>query len=352
MIFIFLLDIWNNVWPYLVAILVFVALIIIHEFGHFIAAKICGVRVNEFAVGFGPKLFKKKIGETLYAWNLVPLGGYCAMEGEEEESNDERAFCNKSPLKRLFIVANGAIFNLILGLIIVAITLIPQEKFTSKTVAEFAENSVSSQHGLKLGDEILAVDGRKIFTTYDLSYAFTGVDDGTVDMTVRRNGEKVELENVKFATETENDISYVKVDFYVKGIEKTPWTFITHTVNTAVANCRVVWFSLVDLITGKYGLSAMSGPVGITAAIGSVAKANLFNILPIMALITINLGIFNLLPLPALDGGRILFILFELITRKPVPQKYEGLVHTVGLVLLLGFMLLITAKDIISLIVG
>ncbi len=352
MIFIFLLDVWNNIWPYLVAILVFVALIIIHEFGHFIAAKICGVRVNEFAVGFGPKLFKKKIGETLYAWNLVPLGGYCAMEGEDEESNDERAFCNKSPLKRLFIVANGAIFNLILGLIIVAITLIPQEKFTSKTVAEFAENSVSSQHGLQVGDEILAVDGRKIFTTYDLSYAFTGVDDGTVDMTVKRNGEKVELENVKFATETENDVAYVKVDFYVKGIEKTPWTFITHTVNTAVANCRVVWFSLIDLITGKYGLSAMSGPVGITAAIGSVAKANLFNILPIMALITINLGIFNLLPLPALDGGRILFILFELITRKPVPQKYEGLVHTVGLVLLLGLMLLITAKDIISLFVG
>lgn len=352
MIFISFLNIWNNIWPYLVAILAFVALIIIHEFGHFLAAKICGVRVNEFAVGFGPKLFKKKIGETLYAWNLVPLGGYCAMEGEDEESTDERAFCNKGPLKRLFIVANGAIFNLILGLIIISITLIPQDKFTSKTIAQFTENSVSSQHGLEVGDEILSVDGRKIFTTYDLSYAFTGVDDGAVDMTVKRNGKKVKLENVKFATETENNISYVKVDFYVKGIEKTPLSFLSHTINTAIANCRVVWFSLIDLITGKYGISAMSGPVGITAAIGSVAKANLFNILPIMALITINLGIFNLLPLPALDGGRIIFILIELVTRKPVPQKYEGLVHTIGLVLLLGFMLLITAKDIIALIVG
>ncbi|MBQ5911202.1 MAG: site-2 protease family protein [Clostridia bacterium] len=336
----------------MIAVLVFVVLIIIHEFGHFIAAKICGVRVNEFAVGFGPKLFKKKFGETVYAVNLVPLGGYCAMEGEDESSTDERAFCNKGPLKRLFIVVNGAVFNLILGLIIVAITLIPSEKFSSTTVAKFTDTAVSSQHGLEVGDEILSVDGRKIFSTYDLSYAFTGVEDGTVDMTVKRDGQKVELQNVKFQTEKENDISYVKVDFYVLGVEKTPLTFITQTFNTAIANCRVVWFSLIDLITGKYGLSAMSGPVGITAAIGSVAKENLFNILPIMALITINLGIFNLLPLPALDGGRILFILIELITRKPVPQKYEGLVHTVGLVLLLGLMLLITAKDIISLIVG
>ena len=339
-------------WPYLVAILAFVMLIIIHEFGHFIAAKICGVRVNEFAVGFGPKLFKKKIGETVYAWNLIPLGGYCAMEGEDEGSTDERAFCNKGPFKRLFIVANGAIFNLILGLILVAITLIPSQKFASTTVAKFEDTAISSQYGLKVGDEIVAVDGRKIFTTYDLSYAFTGVDDGAVNMTVKRDGEKVELKDVKFATEKENDISYIKVDFYVKGEEKTFLNFISYTFDTAIANCRVVWFSLIDLITGKYGISAMSGPVGITAAIGSVAKTNLFNILPIMALITINLGIFNLFPLPALDGGRIVFILIELITRKPVPQKYEGWVHTIGLILLLGLMLLITAKDIFTLFAG
>lgn len=350
MIFITILQIWNNIWPYLVAVLVFVLLIIIHEFGHFIAAKICGVRVNEFAVGFGPKLLKKKIGETVYAVNLVPLGGYCAMEGEDEESSDERAFGNKGPFKRLFIVANGAIFNLILGLIIIAITLIPSEKFASTEIAKFTDTSVSSGYGLEVGDEILSVDGRKIFTTYDLSYAFTGVDDGMVDITVKRDGEKVELKKVKFETEEQDGISYIKVDFYVRGIEKTPLTFIGQTFDTAIANCRVVWFSLIDLITGKYGISAMSGPVGITAAIGSVAKANLFNVLPIMALITINLGIFNLFPLPALDGGRILFILFELVFRKPVPSKYEGWVHTIGLILLLGLMLIITAKDIITLI--
>lgn len=347
-----MLDILNNIWPYIVAVLAFVLLIIIHEFGHFIAAKICGVRVNEFAVGFGPKLFKKKMGETLYSVNLVPLGGYCAMEGEEEESSDERAFCKKSPLKRLFIVANGAIFNLLLGLILVAITLIPSQKFATTTVAEFTEDAVSVNSGLAVGDEIISVDGRKIFTTYDLSYAFTGVNGNSVDLVVKRDGKKLKIDDVCFNTTEENGISYINVDFYVKGEEKTFLNYVTNTVNTTISYCRVVWFSLIDLITGKYGISAMSGPVGITAAVGSVAKANLFNILPIMALITVNLGIFNLLPLPALDGGRIVFILFELITKKPVPQKYEGWVHAIGLFLLLGLMLLITAKDIIQLITG
>ena len=330
----------------------FVLLIIIHELGHFIAAKISGVRVNEFGVGFGPKLFKKKWGETLYSVNLIPLGGFCAMEGEEEESKDERAFCNKSPLKRLFIVANGAIFNLILGLIIVSITLIPQTKFASTTVAEFREGATSSQSGLSVGDKILSVDGRRIFTTYDLSYAFTGVQDGSLDFVVLRDGEKTELKDVQFKTSEAQGISYVDFDFYVKGVEKNFLTFIEYTVKTAISNCRVVWFSFLDLITGKYGISAISGPVGITAAIGSIAKENLFNTLPILALITINLGIFNLFPLPALDGGRILFILIELITKKPVPQKYEGLVHTIGFVLLFGLMLLIMAKDILTLIMG
>lgn len=347
--------IWSNVWPYLVAILMFLLLIIIHEFGHFIAAKICGVRVNEFAVGFGPKLFKKKIGETLYSVNLIPLGGFCAMEGEDEESEDGRAFCNKGPLKRLFIVANGAVFNLILGLVIVAVTLIPNvpnNLLGTTTVAKFEEAAISSQHGLQVGDEILSVDGRRVFTDIDLSYTFTNVDDGAVDMVVRRNGEKVELEDVRFATEEIDGINVIKFDFWILGVEKTPLNFIKHTFKTTFSYCRVVWFSLIDLITGKYGISAMSGPVGITATVGEAARQSIMNILPIMALITVNLGIFNLLPLPALDGGRLLFILFELITRRQVPQKYESWVHAAGFILLIGLMLIITAKDIISLFVG
>ncbi len=339
-------------WPYLVAIILFLLLIIIHEFGHFIAAKLLGVKVNEFAVGFGPKLFSKQGKETKYSFNLVPLGGYCAMEGEDEDSGDERAFCNKKPWRRFIIVAMGATFNLLLGLIIVAIVLAPQKRFNSTVVAEFKENAVSEQSGLQVNDKIIEVDGRKIFTTYDLSYAFTNVKDGKVDMLVKRDGERVTLKDVTFDTEEENGISYLTVDFYVHGIEKTVGSYIKQTFDMSLSYCAVIWRSLIDLVSGKYGISAVSGPVGVTVAIGSAAKASLVNLLPIMALITINLGIFNLLPIPALDGGRLLFILIEMIFRKPVPQKYEAMVHAIGFVILIGFMLLITAKDIWSLITG
>ncbi len=343
---IIILEILNNIWPYAIAIILFLILIVIHEFGHFIAAKLLGVRVNEFAVGFGPKLLKWGKGETKYAINLVPLGGYCAMEGEDEASGDARAFCNKKPWRRFLIVVMGAVFNLILGLVLVSITLIPQQRFTTTTVDSFHENAVSVNHGLQEGDKIIAVDGRKIFTTYDLSYAFSNVDDGAINITVKRNGERVQLEQVEFATEEIEGINYLTVDFYVKGREKTFTSFISHTFDTAVSNCAVVYRSLADLLTGRYGISAMSGPVGVTAAIGNVAKQNLFDIIPIMALITINLGLFNLLPLPALDGGRLVFILFEMIFHKPVPQKYEAIVHAVGLVLLLLLMLVVSFKDI------
>ncbi len=345
-----ILNLWNNVWPYIVAVLLFLVLIIIHEFGHFIAAKLMGVRVNEFAVGFGPKLFSKKWGETKYAFNLIPLGGYCAMEGEDEASGDERAFCNKKPWRRFIIVVMGAVFNLILGLVIVAIILAPQKAFTSTVIAEFEENAVSQSTGLAVDDRIIEVDGRRIFSTYDLSYAFTNVKDGKIDITVLRDGKEKLLKDVTFETEEEEGMSFLTVDFKVYGIKKTVGSYIKQTVSTAISYCAVIWRSLIDLIGGKYGISAISGPVGVTVAISNAAKQSLQNLLPIMALITINLGIFNLLPLPALDGGRLLFILIEMIFRKPVPQKYESAVHAIGFVLLIILMLFVMAKDIWTLI--
>ncbi len=346
-----MLEIWNNIWPYLLAIGVFLILIVIHEFGHFIAAKLLGVQVNEFAVGFGPKLFKKKIGETTYSVNLIPLGGYCAMEGEDENSENERAFCNKKPWRRFLIVVMGATFNIVAGLIIVAIILAPAKMFTSTVVAEFSENATSSQSGLMLDDKIVEVEGRKIFSFYDLSYSFTNVPDGKLDMIVLRNGEKTELKDVTFETEEENDMSYIVLDFKVYGIKKTFGSYFKETIKTTISYCAVIWRSFIDVLSGKYGISAVSGPVGVAATMGDLAKQNLEMLLPIMALITINLGIFNLFPLPALDGGRLLFILIEMIIRKPVPQKFEAIVHTVGFVVLFGFMLLVSAKDIWMLIV-
>ena len=344
--------IWGNTWPYLVAVLVFIVLIIIHEFGHFLAAKLLGVRVNQFAVGFGPKLFSKKFGETEYKVNLIPLGGYCAMEGEDAASDDPRAFCNKAAWRRFIIVIMGAVFNLLLGFTLVAVFLAPDKLLATTKIAEFREDALCAETGLKVGDEIINVGGRRIYTTYDLSYAFTNVKSGRLDMTVLRDGKKIKLSGVEFKTEKQDGILYISREFYVYGKEKTFWGFIAETFKTGISFCAVIWRSLIDLISGKYGISTISGPVGVTAVIGSAAKESLKSLLPIAALITINLGIFNLLPLPALDGGRLMFISAEIITRKKVPEKYETLVHTVGFIILIAFMLLITLKDVWSLTFG
>ncbi len=345
-----ILNLWNSVWPYLVAILLFLVLIIIHEFGHFIAAKLLGVRVNEFAVGFGPKLFSKKFGETNYAFNLIPLGGYCAMEGEDEGSADAKAFCNKAAWRRFLIVVMGAVFNLILGFIIVMLILAPTKTFTTTTIAEFVPNAVSEQSGLQVNDKILKVDGRTIFSTYDLSYAFTNVDDGKIDITVLRDGKKQLLKDVKFDSEEYEGMEFLTVDFKVYGEKRTVGTFLKNSVKTAASYTVVIWRSLVDLLSGKYGISQVSGPVGVTVVIADAARQSLQNLLPLMAFISINLGLFNLFPIPALDGGRLVFILYEMIFRKPVPQKYESVVHTIGFVVLIGFMILILIKDVLGLI--
>lgn len=346
----------ESIWPYLVAVLIFLVLIIIHEFGHFIVAKLFKIRVNEFAVGFGPKLFKVQGKETLYRFNLIPFGGYCAMEGEDSESDDPRAYCNAKAYKRFFVVAAGAVFNLILGLIIVAIIICSSDLVGTTRVHSFDENAVSVNSGLMVGDEIVEINGRNMYTSNDIAYAFTAVtpdEDGRVvlDMVVKRNGEEIALD-VEFAAETVDGISYIVLDFNFVGEHKNFFNVFSATFKTAFSYCRVVLFSLIDLITGKFGISAVSGPVGVTEVIGEAARMGILNILPIMALITINLGIFNLLPIPALDGGRLVFLSLEMILRRPVAKKYEGLIHAVGLALLLLLMVLITFKDIYKLFAG
>lgn len=342
------LEILNSVWPYLVAIICFLLLIVIHEFGHFIAAKSLKVKVNEFSIGFGPTLFRKKGKETEYSLRLIPFGGFCAMEGEDETSSDENAFCNKAPWRRLVIVSMGAIFNLIFGIVLIAVSLIPQTRYASTTVAKFENYATSNAvGGLMVNDEIVEIDGRNIYTVNDLSYNFTAVKDGKMDMTVVRNGEKVELKDVTFATENYEGYNIISLDFKVYPIQPTFSSFISQTGKTALSYSQTVLYTVVDLIGGRYGINEISGPVGVTAALGEVAKTGILDMLPMIALITINLGIFNLFPIPALDGGRIVFILFEMIFRKPVPQKYERWVHAGGMAVLILFMVFVMVKDIL-----
>ena len=350
------MEIWSKVWPFLVAILFFGLLISIHELGHFTFAKLFKVKVNEFALGMGPAIFKKKKGETTYALRLLPIGGYVSMEGEDEESTDENAFGNKKVWQKFIIVAAGAIMNLLLGVVIVATCLSMDDLVGTTQILQFQENAISQQTGLKEGDILLEIDGRKVFSDMDISFLMSRSDDGVFDMTVRRDGEKVELEGVAFETKKQDGYTLITYDFIILGKETTVFNVVGNAFKQTASIGRLVWLSLFDLVTGKFGLSELSGPVGTVNIIADVtssaveSKANLISALTLMAFVSINIGIFNLLPLPALDGGRLFFLLIEGIRRKPINPKYEGYVHGAGLALLLLLMVVITFNDIINLV--
>ncbi len=355
-------TVWGKVWPFLVAIFFFGLLIFFHELGHFIFARIFGVKVNEFAMGMGPAIFKFKKKDTTYALRVFPIGGYCAMEGEDSESEDEGAFCNKKAWQRFIIVAAGGVVNIIMGIIIVMIMLgTSNDLIGTPKIHSFTEDAVSNTQGLQKDDELYKINGRKVYSDYDVSYFMSTDDDGVFDLVVKRNGEKVNLNGIKFKTE-ETEINGEKrliivYDFIIVGVEPSFKTVIPNGIKTSISYARLVYVSLFDLITGKYHVSDLSGPIGTVnyiadAASESVKDTDFTFLYVLLALIAINIGLFNLLPLPALDGGRLLFILIEMIARKPVPRKFEGWVHAVGMVLLLALMAFVSFSDIWKLIKG
>lgn len=350
-------TVWGKAWPILIAILFFGLIIMFHELGHFIFAKLFGVQVNEFSMGMGPALFKRKKGETKYSLRLLPIGGFVSMEGEDEDSENERAFCNKPVWQRFIIVAAGGVVNLIMGVIIVAVMLCMTDLIGTPEIHSFHESAVSNQQ-LQVDDKIKEINGRKVFSEYDIGFLMSRDDDGIIDFVVERDSEKVNLDAVAFKTENRNGQFTIIYDFIIKGVEPGFASVTKNAILESVSIARVVWVSLLDLVTGRYGLSDLSGPIGTVTIIADVAQNAAANqidwsqLLMIMALIAINIGLFNLLPLPALDGGRLFFMAIEFIFRKPVPRKYEGWVHAVGLVLLLLLMVVISFGDVMRLIKG
>ena len=341
-------SVWSSVYPVLIAILFFELIIIIHEGGHFIAAKLMKIRVNEFAIGMGPKIISFKKKETQYSWRLFPIGGYCAMEGESEESEADGSFSKKSVWARLFVVVAGALMNLILGFIIIFGLICSQSSIGTTTVAKFDENAVSSSYGLQAGDKIKSIDGMKVYTTTDVQTGLSRSKDGSVDMTVQRNGKTVNL-SVTFDTEDYEGKQYIVMDFWLLGKEKTPLNVISIAGNVFVSYARMVFLSVYDLITGTYGVSDLSGPVGAVSVVSSAVKTNLYSAFKMMALLTVNIGLFNLFPIPALDGWRLFLLLAEGITKKKLPEKWEYGINAAGLVLLLALMVFVTFSDITKL---
>lgn len=345
----------------IIGILLFEFIVFIHEFGHYITAKLSGVRVNEFALGMGPKLLKFQKGETLYSLRLFPIGGFCSMEGEDQDSEDERAFGKAAVWKRMIIVVAGAVMNLLLGFVMMIILLAPNQYFASNQIAVFAENATSSKQ-LQVGDELKSINGYGIKTSMDLSFALATAKSNTLDVTVKRDGQMMTFANVTLPTIKKEingeEKEILQLDFKVKAIENNFGTLLSQSFFSTGSTIKMVWASLAGLVTGQFSINEVSGPVGMTSAISQATAEGLkssfldglSNLVYVMMIITINLGVVNLLPLPALDGGRLVFLIIEAIRRKPVNPEHEGYVHFVGIILLFGFMIIISIKDVIQLI--
>lgn len=348
------------------AIIAFCVIIIIHEMGHFFAAKACGMKVSEFSLGMGPRIFVKKGKETQYTIKLLPIGGSVQL-GEDEESDDPRSFRNKPVWQRMIVLAAGPVMNLILGVIICAITLIVSGRVVTSEIGGFRGDEPVSSGYLQAGDEIVEINGLSIWSSMDISYALQNsaqkaaadTEYITYDFKVKRNGETVALNDVKFAVaKSEDGSASVVLDFYVIAHKTDFGNVFVYSFKEAATYGRLVWISLIDLISGTYGLNDLSGPVGVVSAITQTANAsedmriNITNLLSMIALITINLGIFNLLPIPALDGSRILFLIIELFRRKPMKPEHEGIVHFIGFAALMLLMVVVTFNDIVKLFTG
>lgn len=341
-------TVWNTVYPIIAAILFFELIIIIHEGGHFAAARLMKIKVNEFSVGMGPKIFSLNRRGTKFSLRWVLFGGYCAMEGEDEDSSEKGSFSSKSPAARMFVVAAGAIMNLLLGFVLVVALVSSSELVGTTTVARFDDNAVSAASGLQAGDVIKSIDGMRVYTSTDVSTGLSRSADSTVEMDVVRNGEKLSLD-VSFDTTEENGTQFIKMDFWLLGNEKTFLGVVENSLATFISYIRMVFLSVADIISGRFGLSDLSGPVGAVSAVSTAVKTGSGMGLRLMALLTINVGLFNLFPIPALDGWRFFMLLGEALFKKKLPPKWEYAVNAAGLAVLLGIMVIVTFSDVTKL---
>ena len=335
----------------LLALLVFSVMIFVHELGHYIFARKFGVTVEEFAIGMGPKLISRKSEKTgiVYSLRAFPMGGFVSMVGENDESEDENALCRKPAWQRLIIMVAGAAMNVLLGVLLM-FTLVCSSDLATATVDRFtSDNAVTYEQGLREGDVIVRINRTPIHIGNELVYEIMQRGTEPAEVTVLRDGREITL-TVDFPTVESEGITFGARDFYLKTEKKTVGGVLIHTFYRSTSTVKMIWESLIDLVGGKYGLKHISGPVGVTQAITTAAKTGILDLIYLASVMCINLGIFNLLPVPALDGGRAAFLLVEVIRRKPLRPRVEGYIHAAGLALLLLLMVIISFKDVFQLI--
>ena len=340
------------------AILLFGILILVHEFGHFITAKLSGVQVNEFSLFMGPAIWKKQIGETLYSLRCIPIGGYCAMEGEDGESDNPRAFGKTKVWKRLIILVAGSAMNFLAGLLIMLLLVGFTKYFQvlpSTQIADIAQGRPFAQV-LQAGDEFYSINGERVYIQNDITLLLDRDPDGVQDVTVIRNGEKLRLRDVPLARDYIDEDGIARYGFSVGYEEKTFGGVLAYSWNNCLDFVRMVRMGLVDLFTGRASVTDMSGPVGIVEAVveqgveSETVGLGVSNVFYLFAFIAVNLAVMNLLPIPALDGGRVVALLvttaIEKIFRKKIDPKYEAYINGIFMILLLALIALITFKDI------
>ena len=342
------------------AILIFSLLVFVHELGHFVCAKLSGIQVNEFSLFLGPAIWKKQIGETLYAIRCIPFGGYCAMEGEDEDVDNPRAFHRAAWWKRLIVLVAGSAMNFIIGVAMIGVVFSTAEAFIAPVVGSIEEGClIAGEEGLQVGDRLVELDGEKIYVHSNFSTVLS-LNGGEVhDLVLERDGERIVLEDFtmkKAEFPNEDGTTSLRFGFSFSVVEASFREKAAYTWYTAVDTIRSVRLSLQMLFTGKANVSDLSGPVGIVSQMSEVAQASstwvdaAINLIYFGGFIAINLAVMNLLPIPALDGGRVVGLLLttavEAVIRRKIDPKYEGYLHTAGMLLLLGLMAVIMFKDI------
>ncbi|MBE6600081.1 MAG: site-2 protease family protein [Ruminococcaceae bacterium] len=357
------------------AMLIFGFMITIHELGHFLVAKACRVKINEFAIGMGPKLIgkKSKRSGTLYSLRILPIGGYVSMEGENEVSDAEGSFSKKPAWQKLLISLAGPAMNILLGFVLTFILVIGMRdadgiKLASTRISGFSNNAISVESGLLADDIVTKVGNVSVHTGTELVYEISMQGDTAkeiyrqidgknvlskvveLDLTVIRGGDTVLLKNVMFYADTSSGIVTMgEVDFGVYAETASFGNIMKHTFFRSLSSVKMIWDNIIGLFTGRFGIEAMSGPIGTTEAIATVAQEGWYTLLYFVTIITMNLGVFNLLPVLPLDGGHNLFHIYELIMRKPVPKKVETALQVFGVILMFGLILIVSIKDIIGL---
>lgn len=349
----------------IIAILLFGFLIAIHEFGHFATAKLLGVRVNEFAIGMGPVLLSRQKGETLYSLRAFPVGGFCAMEGEDEDSEDPSAFSSQKIWKKAIILVAGAFMNFLAGLALILILFSGAQYFSTPVISGFMDGfPLEGENGLMAGDRIVSINGERIYLYNDVTLFLSRSNGETVDLVIQRDGERIELDDFPLQPReyTVDGQQVYMYGLYFASEEATLGAKLRNTWYNAIDFVRLVRLSLGDLISGSAGIQDLTGPVGIVDMVTQVGSQSeslaiaVENILYLGALIAVNLAVVNLLPLPALDGGRIFFLLINgiwgLLTHRRIDPKYEGYVHFAGLMALMLLMVVVAYNDIVRIFGG